>query len=568
VGGLSQNDKIKVYSDSQQKYLLGSANAAATGKATFTTQQLIPNDAAGVVYITVTNVAARESAALAVPVPAANMTAPLSGFSSITVTNNAAGTNDTIVIDLLAVGDKIKVYSDIGLNKVIGAATANASGRAVVTVPQFLPGDVSGMVYVTVTNVAARESTALEVTVPPVRTTAPLGSIPAVTNNAAGTNDTIVVEGLVQGDKVKVYADSRLTALLGTATANASGVATLTVRQLTPNDAEDTVYLTVTNAGAKESLSVPLTVPEAGLSAPLSDENPVTVTNNAAGTSDTVVVEGLAKGDKVKVYADSLRTALLGYGTATANGVVTVKITQITAKDAAGTVYLTVLRVGRVESAAIPAAVLAAGVTPALSAVNTVTVTNNAVGKSDTIVITGLVKGDKVKVYSDSRLINMLGTATANVTGTATVFCSQLIAKDGTGPVYITVTGAGLATSGAVEVIVPPAAQTLPLTAANTITVTNNAGKSDVVTITGLVKGDKIKIYSDSKLTRVIGSATVGTSGSVTISVSQLTLNDLPGKVYISVTGSGLKESPAVTVDVPRAGTTIALDGSGPVIDK
>ena len=73
------------------------------------------------------------------------------------------------------------------------------------------------------------------------------------------------------------------------------------------------------------------------------------------------------------------------------------------------------------------------------------------------------------------------------------------------------------------------------------IKVTNNKGKSDTVTVTGLKKGDYIKVY--------YGNTWVGkesTGSSVTLSIKQL--GTKAGKVYVTVTRSGMRESGKVSV--------------------
>ncbi|MEH6908823.1 hypothetical protein [Neobacillus drentensis] len=75
------------------------------------------------------------------------------------------------------------------------------------------------------------------------------------------------------------------------------------------------------------------------------------------------------------------------------------------------------------------------------------------------------------------------------------------------------------------------------------VTIRNNKGKSDTVSVKGVTKGSRVKLYNSGG--KLIGSWKA--AGSTTIlSVKQL--GQTNGKIYISITRSGLKESKRVAV--------------------
>lgn len=565
---LTQGDTVKVYSNSTLSVYLGSATATVSGPVLLSVPQLVPNDKAGTVYLTVTNAGKSESTAVSVSVLAATSTTALTAASSIFVSNNAVGTNDTIVVNGLAMNDVIKVYADVTLTRVIGSAKAAATGAATISVPQITPKDAAGTVFVTLTTPGQRESTAYPLLIPVVKNTAPLSGLGnvLVSSNAKGVNDTIVVNLLAPGDKVRVYADSAPAYLLGTATANADGIATVTVAQLIPNDITGTVYITLTNFGATESTPFPVVIPGANLTATLTDLTNVLVTNNALGTNDTIAVSGLVKGDKLKVYADSKLTALLGSTSADATGNATISVKQLITGDFGGTVYMTITNLGALESAGVDIPVPAAYITTALTATNILEVVNNALGTSDTVKVTNVIKGDKLKIYADSALTALLGSATAATT-TATVSVPQLIVGDGSGTVYITVTNLGLKESIGYPLTVDAALQTVALADASAIDVKNYAkGTQDTVTVSTLSLGDKIKIYSDSKLTNLLGTGTATAKGIATINIAQLPGNDDIGTIYVTVTTGTLRASTALLKTFAAAPSTQPLTAASNIV--
>ncbi|MGO4549461.1 hypothetical protein AB4Z29_32400, partial [Paenibacillus sp. 2TAB23] len=121
----------------------------------------------------------------------------------------------------------------------------------------------------------------------------------------------------------------------------------------------------------------------------------ITVTNSPTGEADTVKVTGLAEGDIVNVYAVATGGTVLETATV-AEGATEVTISETDLLTATGgTAYVTVTKANKLESTRTAAKYITEPVSAAPAAA-TITATNNKVGVSDTVVVTGLVEGDVV----------------------------------------------------------------------------------------------------------------------------------------------------------------------------
>ncbi|MGO4549452.1 hypothetical protein AB4Z29_32320, partial [Paenibacillus sp. 2TAB23] len=167
----------------------------------------------------------------------------------------------------------------------------------------------------------------------------------------------------------------------------------------------------------------------------------ITVTNSPTGEADTVKVTGLAEGDIVNVYAAATGGTALDTATV-ANGATEVTISETDLLTATGgTAYVTVTKANKLESTRTGAKYATEPVTTAPLA-TTITATNNKVGVSDTVVVTGLAEGDVVNVYKAATGGAAIGTATVAEDATsATVTIEQLGATASS--VYVSVTKEG-----------------------------------------------------------------------------------------------------------------------------
>ncbi|MPQ32540.1 hypothetical protein E4V42_13985 [Clostridium estertheticum] len=531
-------DIINVYSSSVGGELLGTATATVAGDLTASITQL--GVAAGKVYISITRKALLESTRTsAVGYDAEAKSIPLDP-TAIVVTNNAVGTPDALVVQNLAIGDIVNVYSSAIGGDLIGTATVKVEGDLTVKIDQI--GEKAGNVYVSVISKTFLESDRTSA----VKYDSEVKSIPLdptkiiVTNNAVGTADTVMVKKLAVGDMVKVYSSAIGDALIGTATVTVAGDLTVSIPQIGVESGK--VYLTVTSKALLESDRTTAVAYDAEAKSTPLDQPQIVVTNNAVGTPDTVVVQNLYIGDIVKVYSAAIGGAVIGTSTATASGL-TVNITQIGA--AGGTVYVSVIRKTFLESNRTSVTYAAEAKSIQLYPSNIV-VTNNAAGTADTVVVKNLAIGDVVKVYSSATAGLVIGTATVTVEGDLTVSITQLGAKGGS--IYVSVTSEKLLESDRTkEIIYASEAKSTPLDPSNIVVINNSNGISDRVLIQNLAIGDIVKIYSMAKGGPAIGKGTVITTKTDTVRVDLFVnitqTKAVSGDIYVSVTRKKLLES-------------------------
>ncbi len=533
VTGLEAGDVVKVYATSSATTPLGTATVAS-GETSATVVIAQIGEAAGKAYVSVKESGKNESAKTAVSYASQKTTAPTA--ATVTVTNNYNTSSDTVVVTGLDEGVAVKVYATATSTEAIGSATVGTGASSVtISIPQL--GVAAGKVYVTLQAALKEESvrTAISYTAEP-KTTAPAAANITVTNNITGVDDTVAVSSLAAGNIVKVYATATGTTPLGTATV-ASGQTSVTITISQIGKIAGKVYVSVTESNKLESLrTLKSFAAEAVTTAPAASS--ITVSNNYSTSSDTVVVTGLVEGDKVSVYATATATTPLGTATV-ASGQTSATVTIAQLGTAAGKVYVSVKASDKNESVRTAASYTAERTTA--PAAKSVTVTNNYVTSSDTIVITGLAEGDVVKAYATSTSADPIGSATVESGATsATITVAQLGA--GAGKVYISLTKANKSESPRTAVSYVAEPRTTAPAAAN-ITVTNNiAGTNDSVVVTGLTEGQQVFVYATASATAPLGSATVAAGQtSATVSIEQLGAK--ASKVYVAVKDAGKLES-------------------------
>ncbi len=547
VSGLDENDQIKVYNAASGGTLLGKATASAsTLEATVKVSQL--GSSAGTVYVSRKGSGTLESSRVAVSYSAEITSASPSSYN-ITVTNNPQGTADTVTVRNVYSGDVVKVYNSASGGSLLGKVTATGS-EATVSISQL--GTSSGSVFISVTSSSMNESPRVEAVYEAESgSTAPSTSSILVTNNPSGTDDTVYVSGLTKDDVVRVYNSSGT--VLGKATATGTTL-TISITQL--GTTTGSVFVTVTSTGKAESARTEVEYDaEASSAAP--DAGNITVTNNAAGTADTVYVTGLLEGDVVSVYSSSKKGTALGTATvAPGTAYATVSITQL--GTAAGKVYVTVTSEKSTESGCTEVSYSAEGSSDALS-LSKIVIVNNVSGKSDSVSVSGLSENDVVKVYNKAVQGDLLGTATSDASGTVTISVQQL--GTASGSVFLTVTSKGKTESAVTEApYAAEAASSAPL--ADNIKVTNNAsGTADTVYVSGLASGDTVNVYRTAAKTATLGSASVeGGATYATVSIAQL--GSTAGEIYVSVTSTDSLESALTKVSYSAEAQTNALSES------
>ncbi len=466
---------------------------------------------------------------------------------AVSVTNNAQK-SDIIYVSGLNPRDVVKVYSAASGGKLLGSRTVSTTGSEVsINVSQV--GSSAGSVYVTVTAKGYAESKRTRVNFDAEPASVPLDTDSITINNNAKKADTIYISGLSGGDVVKVYNAQTGGKMIGSKSVSSTSYdATITVAQL--GTQAGVIYFTVTNTECAESIRIPVQF-EAELSSDRPVPEYITVMNNS-GKPDTVTVTGLNPSDIVKVYNSDVKGSLLGSGTVpTTDGEVTVSISQLSTTG--GAVYVSVTSAGKNESLRVKATYAPESKSGYISPAY-ITVTNN-VGKADTIYISNLSEGDIIKAYDRDIGGNLLGSATVPKSGTdATISVSQLGIDSGM--VYLSVINSGRLESTRTGVGYLGESKSSALDA-NAITVSNNAGSSDTVYVTGLPAGTVVRVYSAPVSGYLLGSATVSASRTdATITISQL--GTASGTIYVSVTQPGAQESGRTKADYSAEGTSTA----------
>ena len=254
--------------------------------------------------------------------------------------------------------------------------------------------------------------------------------------------------------------------------------------------------------------------------------------SNNIGKNDTIAVSGTQKGDTIKIYDKSSGGKLLASQKSNGSSV-TLSIKQLGTK--AGKVYVSNTKSDYLESSRT-AVTFNAEPSVALKT-SQIKITNNR-AKNDVIKVSGVKKGDTIKVYDKSSGGKLL--VSKKTTGTSVELAVKQLSQK-SGSIYVSTTNSGLLESSRTKVAYK--AESSPSLKASQVTIKNNKKKSDAITVKSIKKGDVIKVYSKSSGGKLLVSKKSGGT-SVTLSVKQL--GTKAGSVYVSVTNSGLLESSRV----------------------
>lgn len=536
VSPLTAGDLVKVYDSSNGGNLLSSATVSDSATdVTISVPQL--GSAAGSVYVSITGKGKLESSRVQVDYSSESKSDSLD-TNNVSITNKS-GSADTVSVSALSQNDVIKVYDLARGGTLLGSATV-ASGETNATISIAQLGTMAGSIYISRTSLNKAEGDRIKIDyLAELKSSDPKAENIVVTNNA-GMNDTVQITGLSANDVVKVYDSAQGGTVLGSATVdNYQTEATVSIPQL-GNDA-GSVYISVTSTNKGESSRI-----QAGFSAESKSKSPeaskISIINNA-GMASTVTVSGVIGSDVIKVYDSAQGGTLLGSGTVgTYDTEVAIPVAQLGSE--AGNVFISITSKGKLESDKVQAAYSAKLVSSAPNAANII-VENNA-GIKDTVKLSGLQSNDIVKVYDSAQGGNLLGSATVSGDSMeAIVSITQLGVSSGT--IYVSLTSSGKTESSRTAVQYNAESQSNDLSIGD-ITIENNSGTSDVITVTGVAANDVVKVYSSEVGGSLLGTATVSSGNSQAIvTISQLGTN--AGSVYISVIRSGKTESNKVKAD-------------------
>ena len=330
VLGVKAKDVVNVYSD-DKKTVIGTAKVSKAGaavvKITAGFDETITSEKTQTIYVSVTSDNEKESEQQEVTVEA-EATSAAPEKEKITVVNGLDKKSDTVKVTGLEANAVVTVYTKEGTGtdaKYTKLATGKASktGEALIKVTagfdEKITADAKGTIGVTVAKAGEKESAKTDVEVGPEEITTLAEASLSFTNNV-DIADTLKVAGVEAKDIVKVYEGDSVVA---TATAKAAGELVVTLKK--QFKAADTVKVTRTKVGAKESDKVTVTV-----GAEPKTTTGAIITNNIAfndnGTAvATVTIVGAKAKSKYTVYSG---TSVVGTATASKAGVLDIKLTK------------------------------------------------------------------------------------------------------------------------------------------------------------------------------------------------------------------------------------------------
>lgn len=459
-------------------------------------------------------------------------------------------TNGNVVVSGLPEGYLVQVdFDGQQLTETVGPS-------GTVTIPIDLsPG--GGTIAVSV-NDGNTSSSPVAIAYPAAAPTAPTDAN-IVIDNKQGDSDTVTVNNVQPGDMVVIY-DSTGTTIIGQATAgaNQNSVTVPVTLEATGGGIE----VRVTRGGVSSAANTPKNYGAEQVASPLTppSQGDIAVQNNP-GTADTVTVQNVEPGDIVRVYAPNSST-ILGQQqqNAASAGPVTVTVTLGTA---AGSVDVALIR-GNNESTKTNQTYLAEAAA-AGPAAGDIAVDNNP-GSMDKVTVNNVQAGDLVIVYAADGT-TVLGQQPVPDPNTGSIAIDVTLNPAG-GEVRVAIVRGG-STSEATAKNYNQESATIAAPSADDITVANNPGPADIVTVRNVQAGDLVIVYAADGTT-ILGQETVSGSndGSVAIGV---TLSSGSGNVRVGIVRGSLTSAKttkaytaeATSVTAPTAGEITVSNNPG-----
>ncbi len=560
TGTAEANSTVKVYDGAT---LLGTATANGTGAWSYTTSALANGTHS--LTATATDVAGNTSvasSALSVTVDTVPPVAPtIASFSPDTgvVGDHITDVNALTLTGTAEANSTVKVYDGATL---LGTATANSSGAWSYTTAALSNGAHS--LTATATDVAGNTSvasTAMSVTVdtvaPATPTIASFSPDTGVVGDGTTDVNTLTLAGTAEANStVKVYDGATL---LGTATANGSGVWAFTTAAL--SDGTHSLTATATDVAGNTSVAssaLAVTVDTVAPAAPtIGSFSPDTgVVGDGITDVNTLTLAGIAEGNStVKVYDGA---TLLGTATANSSGV----WAFTTAALSDGTHNLTATATDVAGNTSTESSALSVTVDTHVPAVTEGLANDTGISANDLITSSATLTGSGdayaiVHFTVDGTPIAQ--TATANSGGVWTFTPTGL--ADGSHVIVASETDAAGTTGSAsfsltLDTTAPVVTQTVPSPATgtenpgDTITVTLNL--SEVVTVAGT---PTLTLNDGGTATYAGGSGTNTLTFTYTVSASDSTVSELAITAVNMPNGATVKDAAGNIADLSAAVT-------------
>lgn len=282
--------------------------------------------------------------------------------------HNNAGLSDVIELWGLSERDQIKVYNDE--MQLLASAVAKKDGAVKITLKEQLPepeGDEPSYVYVTLSEYNKQESAAVSIEIPRERITfwnpksqsieaderdilQKLEQVILLQNNVV-IADSVSVKSVRYNSTVRVYRaeDAPESAAVGSATAKQYGVLTVQLKEQVAGG--ETLWIAKADYGAKESVRVPVRMPQEAMSASLAGSEGTVYLYNYDGIPDRIEAEGLSEKDMLRIYDSNEGDAqLIGTATAGKNGMIALTLKQQLPEQA---VWISRTAYNRAESARV-----------------------------------------------------------------------------------------------------------------------------------------------------------------------------------------------------------------------
>ncbi len=517
------------------------------GNVTLPIPQL--GEKAGKIYVTITRVGKAESKRAIVQYVAEDITAtPV--LADVTVTNeyNKA---DTVLIDNIAEGDTVKIYTTPVSLATIGSGTVGTGGSSVlISINANVLSATGGKIYITVTSPHKNESARLTMPYNSEDTNKALSAGKVTVTNNYGSSDSVVVSDLAPDDIINVYATLTGDTLIGTATA-AVDTATIMLDAGILLKKSGNIYVTITTAVANESPRATVRYDAEPVTPALTKTEvaAITVTNNYSA-SDTVVVPGLQSGDTVRVFSASTGDNQIGIGVES-GGSATASINAGVLSATGGTIYVSVTATNKNENPRVAVKYYNEEIT---GQPTNISVTNNY-NTTDEIVVSEVPANAIVYIYAAAKGSTLLGSGPEDEGAFTLVLPDKKLSATG-GKIYVSVK-IPLANESPRTIFTYESERSIA-PAADTVDVINNyyrtdaggvqvLGTEDSVTVSELKANDIVRIYKASGGTTMLcAPIPVNDPGSVTIPISQL--GSKPGKIYVTITQ--LKKTESVRVGV------------------
>ncbi len=444
----------------------------------------------------------------------------------------------------------------------IGTGTVNASGVATLTTGTLPVGsDTITAVYGGDSNYTASTSNPLTETVGKNNTTGTISS--SSTTPAAGQSVTLTITqpsvyGVVPTGTENFYSNGTL---IGTATLNSSGIATLTTSDL-PSGTDQITGLYSGDNNYQSTAPTPLTVNvgKATGSDVLSSSNMAPAAGQPVTLTDTLsTVNGVVPTGTVTFYNGSVA---LGTGTINASGVATLTTSSLpVGTDTVTSSYGGDNNYTATGSNAITETVSKAAVNGTLTSSNAAPNFGQSITLTDTLPSTnGLVPTGTVTFYNGTMVI---GTGTVNASGIATLTTGALPA--GTDSVSAVYSGDGNFSSTPSNTVVETVGKTTPTAVLTTSNNSPNLGQTVTLTdtlsvVNAAAPTGTVTFYNGST---VIGTGTVNSSGVATLSTNSLPVGtDTVTAVYAGDATYNTATSNPVTENVTKATETGTLSTS------